>query len=68
MHRSPALSITVRAAQQAAWNTDTGLAKGDILASGITVPGAPLATLCQTLERPKPWAVVAVPLKPAIGP
>ena len=63
-----ALSITAGAAQQVAWNQDTGSDRGNMLASGITVPGAPLATLCQSLEKAKPWAVVAVPLKAAVGP
>jgi hypothetical protein len=35
------------------------------LSSGVTLPGAPLATVCQTLQDAKPWSSLAVPLTPA---
>ena len=59
-------SVTMGTGHKLAWNTDTGTKKGDILATATTVRGAPIATLCHTLERAKPWSLVAVPLRSAV--
>ncbi len=61
-----ARSIAVGPGQTTAWNTGTGTAGGDIRGTGTTIPGTSAATPCQTLEKDKPWAMIAVPLKPAL--
>ena len=66
--KGDALSIAPGRGQRAWWNIDTGKKKGDVLAVGATVAGAPVATLCSDLERPKAWSLLAVPLKAAVAP
>ena len=39
----------------------------DIIGVGASGPAAPMATLCNSLGRSKRWAMVAVPLVPAVG-
>jgi hypothetical protein len=59
-------SVTVRSGQTTYWDTGTGTGKDDALGTGTTAPGQPSTTLCQSLENDKPWAMIAVPLKPAV--
>jgi hypothetical protein len=61
-----AKSVVVGPGQTTAWNTGTGTAGGDIRGAGTTIPGTSATTTCGTLERDKPWAMIAVPLKPAL--
>ncbi len=63
-----AKSITSAAGQPPSWNTATGTSGGDVLSTGSAVAGAPIATLCQTLKKDKPWSLFAVPLMPAVAP
>ena len=63
-----AKSVTTAPGQVSAWNTGTGTAGGDIRASGSSVPAAPIATLCQALDKAKPWSLMAVPLTAALTP
>ena len=63
-----ALSIAVDPGRGRGWNTGTGRKGGEILASGSTVIGEPVATLCQALEVGQPWAMIAVPLRAAVQP
>ena len=62
------MSVTVGPGQTAAWNAIPNPEAGEILATGVTAPGAPNATLCQTLGTATPWSVLAVPLNPAVAP
>ena len=63
-----ALSSTPRNGQTLAWSANTGRDGNDSLSTGSTVMGAPMATLCQDLERGQPWSLVAVPLRAAVQP
>ena len=60
--------ITAGTGQLQAWNGTTGTGSGDVAGSAIVVASAPLATVCQTIDKAKPWALVAVPLNPAVAP
>ena len=60
--------ITSEAGQAPIWNTATGTSGGDVLSTGSAVAGAPIATLCQSLKKGKPWSLFAVPLMPAVAP
>jgi hypothetical protein len=62
-----AKSITIGPEQTAGWNTGTGTGGGDIRSAGTTLPGKPTTTVCQTLQGDKPWALVGVPLRPAVA-
>lgn len=66
--KGDAQSVTPGRGHRTAWNVDTGNKKDDILGAATTVAGAPIATLCYELERPRTWSMLAVPLKPAIAP
>ncbi len=64
--KGDARSVTVRSGQTTYWDTGTGTGGGDALGTGTTAPGLSSTTLCQSLEKDKPWAMIAVPLKPAL--
>ncbi len=65
--KGDARSVTVRPGQTTHWDTGTGTGGGDVLGTGTTAPGQPSTTLCQSLENDKPWAMLAVPLKPTLA-
>jgi membrane-associated phospholipid phosphatase len=64
--KGDARSVTVRPGQTTYWDTGTGTGKDDALGTGTTARGQSSSTVCQTLENDKPWAMIAVPLKPAL--
>ncbi|WP_144289847.1 vanadium-dependent haloperoxidase [Ideonella sp. A 288] len=37
----------------------------DVIGAGFSGPGGPVATVCQTLAKARPWSMLAVPLLPA---
>jgi hypothetical protein len=59
-------NIRSRVGQRRAWGGGTGTGKGNVLASAVTVPGQPMATICQDLDSIEDWSLVAVPLQPAV--
>jgi membrane-associated phospholipid phosphatase len=61
-----ARGISIGQGQRRAWGTGTGSGKDDILASGVTLAGSPMATICQGLDTAEDWSLVAVPLQPAV--
>ena len=69
---SSAGAISPGASQSMLWsaigtsNGTTGIA--DTRGTGMVGPGAPVATICQNLSTAKKWALVVVPLKPALQP
>ena len=63
-----ALFSTPRSGQTLAWSASTGHDGHDSLSTGSTVMGAPMATLCQDLQRGQPWSLMAVPLRAAVQP
>jgi PAP2 superfamily len=64
--KGDARSVTVMAGQTTYWDTGTGTGKDDALGTGTTARGESSSTVCQSLENEKPWAMIAVPLKPAL--
>jgi membrane-associated phospholipid phosphatase len=62
-----AVSIVAGPGQTSNWNAGTGTAGGDVRAAGTTAPGQPSNTLCQTLGKDKPWAMIGLPVKPALA-
>jgi hypothetical protein len=63
-------SISPGAGQSMLWSaigTSNGVSgTADTRSTGMAGPGAPIATICQYLSIAKKWAVVGVPLKPAL--
>ncbi len=60
-------SVGIGAPQTRLWNRQRGTAGGDIIGTGAKAASAPMATLCQSLEKDKPWSFAAVPLRPAVA-
>lgn len=66
--------VRVGAGQNTAWNTSSGgggcgadwLEDLDVIGVGASGPGAPGASICNTLAQSKRWAMLAVPLRAAV--
>ncbi len=66
---SDAMSVTPGSGQSLRWQAVSDMTGPsgpyDIIGTGMVGPGAPMASICQTLALGRRWALLAVPLKPA---
>ena len=60
-----AAPLTVGVGQMQHYNTGSGTAGGNLRAAGSSELGAPLVTMSWTLGGAKPWAALAIAIRPA---